>query len=318
MSAAAATQLIALLAQTEAPVSGMGILALCFLGAIGIGLALPHKRSLMTSRGGFALAAVAGIIFGVLLLKWSAQDGSVNPYFWAFAAISIVAAVRVITHTKPVYSALYFVMSVFAAAGLFVLLNAQFMAAALVLIYAGAVLVTYTFVIMLAAESTGGTGTNVVTSGSTVDTVARDPFIAGAVGFTLMAVLLMAVFDTHSLSTIATSAQKGEVTTTVDRMSGVMPGSPSFAAAPAVAGDTQVLGRVLYTDHAVSIQVAMLILTLAMTGAVIIARRRVYVATPVSAKADTVVTPSTPSDDNPHTIPIYGTDNPRAKEYPQT
>ena len=64
-----------------------------------------------------------------------------------------VGAIRVVTHPKPVYSALYFVLTVFASAGLFVLLWAEFMAAALVLIYAGAILVTYVFVIMLAAEA---------------------------------------------------------------------------------------------------------------------------------------------------------------------
>src|SRR5436305_5171695 len=79
--------------------------------------------------------------------------GQMNLYFWIFSGVGIVGAIRVITHTRPVYSALYFVLTVFATAGLFVLLWAEFMAAALVLIYAGAILVTYVFVIMLAAEA---------------------------------------------------------------------------------------------------------------------------------------------------------------------
>ncbi len=60
---------------------------------------------------------------------------------------------RVVTHPAPVYSALYFILTVFASAGLFVLLSAGFMAAALVLIYAGAILITYVFVIMLASQA---------------------------------------------------------------------------------------------------------------------------------------------------------------------
>ena len=79
-------------------------------------------------------------------------------YFWIFSAIALVGAVRVVTHPRPVYSALYFVLTVFATAGLFVLLWAEFMAAALVLIYAGAILVTYVFVIMLAAAVDAAAG----------------------------------------------------------------------------------------------------------------------------------------------------------------
>src|SRR6185503_7620582 len=73
-------------------------------------------------------------------------------YFWIFSAIALLGALRVVTHPRPVYAALYFVLTVFATAGLFILLWAEFMAAALVLIYAGAILVTYVFVIMLAAQ----------------------------------------------------------------------------------------------------------------------------------------------------------------------
>jgi hypothetical protein len=64
-----------------------------------------------------------------------------------------------------------------------------------------------------------------------------------------------------------------------------------------------------------------LILTLGMIGAILIARRRVVVAervaVPVPTAAEVTVAPATPIDDNPHSIPVYGTMNPRAKAYPE-
>ena len=117
-------------------------------------LLLPGRRSVSIRRLGGAILLLCGLILGLDLIRFGAETGRyVNVYFWIFSAIAIFGAVRVVTHPRPVYSALYFVLTVFATAGLFILLWAEFMAAALVLIYAGAILVTYVFVIMLAAEA---------------------------------------------------------------------------------------------------------------------------------------------------------------------
>ena len=75
----------------------------------------------------------------------------------------------------------------FASAGLFLLLWAEFMAAALVLIYAGAILVTYVFVIMLAAEATPP---GALKRGLEHDEISRDPMIAATVGFVVVAVAI--------------------------------------------------------------------------------------------------------------------------------
>lgn len=300
----------------------MAVLGLCVLGAVGVGLLLPSNRPATLRRLGGALAAVGGLIFAVLIARYmdlKGWAGETGVYFWVFSAIAIVSAVRVITHPRPVYSALYFVMTVFASAGLFVLLWAQFMAAALVLIYAGAVLVTYVFVIMLAAESTGGTGSDAKVGEA--DRVARDPFLAGAIGFTLLGVLLVVIFD--KTSTIDTPAMAAAASAEADEslvVSNVQVGA--FRDAPKLTGDTQQLGQYLYQQQLIPVQLAMLILTLAMTGAVIISRRKIVVPKEVAAAPrvapELVVGPATPTEDNPHTIPVYGTEDPKAKAYPQT
>jgi NADH-quinone oxidoreductase subunit J len=69
--------------------------------------------------------------------------------FWFFALILVTAAVCVITARNPVHSALFLVLVFFTAAGLWMLLRAEFLAIALVLVYVGAVMVLFLFVVMM-------------------------------------------------------------------------------------------------------------------------------------------------------------------------
>src|SRR5438105_7422577 len=69
--------------------------------------------------------------------------------FYAFAAILVFAALRVISSRNPVHSALWLVLSFFSAAGVWMLLQAEFLAIALVLVYVGAVMVLFLFVVMM-------------------------------------------------------------------------------------------------------------------------------------------------------------------------
>jgi len=69
--------------------------------------------------------------------------------FYVFAAILVFAALRVITSRNPVHSALWLVLSFFSAAGVWLLLRAEFLAIVLVLVYVGAVMVLFLFVVMM-------------------------------------------------------------------------------------------------------------------------------------------------------------------------
>ncbi len=69
--------------------------------------------------------------------------------FWVFAALAIAGAVMCITRRSPVASALWLVQTLFSLAAIFVLLDAQFIAALQVMVYAGAIMVLFLFVIML-------------------------------------------------------------------------------------------------------------------------------------------------------------------------
>lgn len=278
------------------------ILVLCVVAGLGTVLLLPARREAVLQKIGAVLMLAAGLILAALLVHYvgTQNRGGMSVYFWIFSAIAIVGAVRVITHPRPVYSALYFVLSVLATAGLFILLWAEFMAAALVLIYAGAILVTYVFVIMLATKSAvpGAPEGNEVGELAEYDAVSREPLFASAVGFTLMGLLLFVIFD---------------------RAPAFGPPAAAIVPVPGVPGpgSVQVLGEYLFKSQIVNLELSGLILTIAMVGAILIARRQVVV-TGAAAPAEVLLGPATPVDDNPHSIPVYGTDNPRAKAYPET
>lgn len=319
------------------PLSPVLILVLCVIAGVGTVLLLPSRREAAIARiGGIIALAAAAIFAAVLIREGNARfEGGMGVYFWVFSVIAIVGAIRVITHPRPVYSALYFVLTVMATAGLFVLLWAEFMAVALVLIYAGAILVTYVFVIMLAAEAApaqGGTGS--LSGLSEHDAVSREPLIACAVGFAVMGVLLFVIFDKGAnIATLNREGASGELASVEvsKRMGFTNLRNPNYPSAftgaeiadltvtadvPRPLTPTQQLGDYLFSYQLVNLELAGLILTVAMVGAIMIARRKVI--NPEAVGEDIVTTPATPIDDNPHSIPVYGTENPRQKAYPET
>lgn len=117
------------------------------LAAAGLWLMLP--------RGGLR-GRFVGIVLGLsalgfwcskvpLLANWVDQS-----VFWILAGVTVAAAVATISFANPVYSAIWFAMSLLGTAGLFLYQGAQFLAMATIVVYAGAILVTFLFVLMLA------------------------------------------------------------------------------------------------------------------------------------------------------------------------
>jgi len=160
------------------------------VGALAVYLMMPTQRSSPRYFGALlGLLALAGTL-GFLVNQFPLEKLP-NVYFYVFTALAVACAVRVITHSRPVYSALFFVMVVLAVSGLFVILEAEFMAFAMIIIYAGAILVTYLFVIMLATlpQVEGEQEQSPL-----YDRVAREPFSAVVLGFALIAVLTNVMF----------------------------------------------------------------------------------------------------------------------------
>ncbi len=163
--------------------------------------------------------------------------------FYIFAAVAVASGVMVVSARNPVHSVLFLILAFFNAAGLFVLIGAEFLAMILVIVYVGAVAVLFLFVVMMLD----------------IDFVQlRSGFVrylpVGAlVGLILLAELVLVVGSWA-----------------------LVPGGPAAAAPPAggVALDnTRALGDILYTRYLFAFQGAGLILLVAMIGAIVLTLR---------------------------------------------
>ena len=149
------------------------------LGFVGIYLLLPRVRRSKPALGGL-LAGVALLIGGWCAVKVEAVLPE-KILFYAFSGIAIVAGAMLITQKNPVHAALSFALVVLSTCGLFLLQAAPFLMAATIIIYAGAIVVTFLFVIMLAQQA----GT------AEADQRSREPFLACLAGFVLMGSLVL-------------------------------------------------------------------------------------------------------------------------------
>lgn len=162
--------------------------------------------------------------------------------FYFFAAILVFAGLRVITARNPVHAALFLVLAFFTAAGLWLLLEAEFLAITLVLVYVGAVMVLFLFVVMMLDIN--------------LDQL-REGFwnylpLAGVVAVLLVIEMALILGGRHfGLDVI---------------------GAPP--AQPADYSNTRELGRLLYTDYVYAFELAAVILLVAIVAAIALTLRR--------------------------------------------
>lgn len=217
-------------------------LAVAILGGAGLALALPGKARPLIYAG-YTLLAGAGAM-ALMLLAEVAGGGSQIVYFVILSAIGIFGALAMVVHPKPVYSALFFILVVVATTGLLLLAEAEFLFAAVLIIYAGAILVTYVFVIML-AQQPGDL--------PRYDTDARAPFLGALAGFTILGILGTRLLSDDVLGDEAMAAAQVES------------GPP---------GNATLVGLELMTTYVIGLQLTAVLLLAAMVGAIAIARRR--------------------------------------------
>jgi NADH-quinone oxidoreductase subunit J len=268
----------------------MGITEIIFttvvvvLAGWGAYLLLPHRHGTAKSRTvhltGAALASLGLLGF---LTFWSPPGPFLSGlFFYLFSIGALAGALLTVTSRNPVYSALWFASVVLSTAGLFLLASAQFLAAGTVIVYAGAIIVTFLFVIML-AQSEGK---------AEYDRAARAPATATFTCFLLFWCLLymlgslrtetpvvgdpgraqatsernlvrsynLATFhlipNTHPAGAVLQHAQ--HITSSLRDASG--------AEKPNVAG----LGEALYSDHLLTVELAGALLFVALIAAVAI------------------------------------------------
>ena len=156
--------------------------------------------------------------------------------FYAFAAVLVISAILVITARNPVHSVLFLILAFFNAAGLFVLLGAEFLAMILVIVYVGAVAVLFLFVVMML---------DIDFAKLRVGAKQYVP-LGLLVGFALLAEMVM--------------------------LYQIWPEPPPVPEMADV-DNTKALGQVLYTTYVFPFQVSGLILLVAMIGAIVLTLR---------------------------------------------
>jgi NADH-quinone oxidoreductase subunit J len=201
--------------------------------------------------------------------------------FWTFGIGGLMSGVLMITARNPVYAALWFALATLSTCGLFLLQHAPFLAAATIIVYAGAVIVTFLFVIMLAQQS-GAAGYDQKSSQSLLATISAFVLL-GALSVTLLSekidvarpvVETVAAIETESdeLNTkTITPLPLGAVAVVVP----VVPGNVmSKADAAHPVGDLKGLGKSLFSDYLFAVELAGTLLLVASIGAIAIAPRR--------------------------------------------
>ncbi|HXF96220.1 MAG TPA: NADH-quinone oxidoreductase subunit J [Gemmatimonadales bacterium] len=168
-----------------------------------------------------------------------------EPLFWTFGALAVACAIMCITRRSPVASALYLVVVMFSLAVLFVLLDAQFIAALQVLVYAGAIMVLFLFVIMLL--NLGRPGPSDIKGPAGV-----------AAAVLLPGVLLLQLAALGGATPPEAITLPAEALATLQRQEGVV----------------NAVARPLFEEYLIPFEITSLLLLAAIVGAVVLAKRR--------------------------------------------
>jgi NADH:ubiquinone oxidoreductase subunit 6 (subunit J) len=148
------------------------------LGAAAIFLLLPRPRAQKALYG--AILGVLAVLLAGALLVGTRVVHPEGILFYAFSAAAVIGGALLLTQRNPARAALAFALVVLSTCGLFLLLAAPFLMAATTIIYAGAIIVTFLFVLMLAQQE----------GPSDADYRSREPMLSAIAGFVLLGTLL--------------------------------------------------------------------------------------------------------------------------------
>lgn len=253
------------------------------LWAIGILWLMPGRKAGNPRPQMVGVLIVAlGLVTFCLSCGKSQSELADEVMFWVFAIGALMSGVLMITARNPVYAALWFALATLSTCGLFLLQHAPFLAAATIIVYAGAVIVTFLFVIMLAQQS-GAAGYDQRSTQPLMATITAFVLL-GAISLTLQSEkinivrpVVVAVADSADDS--AQSAGSMSLTFNLSPeppvIVPVMPGNVmSKADAKHPVGNLKGLGKSLFGDYLFAVELAGTLLLVASIGAIAIAPRR--------------------------------------------
>lgn len=238
------------------------VLAPLFLGCLAIWWLLPREKNRSRLVGGlFGVGALLALQATLLPPVGNlVRDGM----FYLFAGAAIVSAGLMITDRNPVFAALWFALTTLSVCGLFLLNSAPFLSAATIIVYAGAIVVTFLFVIMLAQQA----GT------ANYDHRPVQPISATLLSFVLLGALLFALQEWGGIDGKVSDAVHPGQFVSLEAASKANLFSQPPSSNKSEIGSMRVLGRSLFTDYLYIVELAGTVLLIATIGAIAIAPRR--------------------------------------------
>ena len=193
--------------------------AVVVLGLAAVYWLLPRPRP-WPPYPGLLAAAVALLLTGWLFI-WNRAASPETVLFYCFSGVAVLAGGMLVTQRNPVHAALSFALVVLATCGLFLLQAAPFLMAATIIVYAGAIVVTFLFVIMLAQQA----------GLSNADARSREPLLSCVAGFLLLGALLYLLtltYDTREADALLARAEQAQ-----GRIEGLIEGMDADKSPPA-------------------------------------------------------------------------------------
>jgi len=241
--------------------------------AASLWLLLPNGRDTSPARW---LGAVLGVgALAAFILSGRRLGGlGEEAVFLIVSLVAVISAAATIVSRSPVYAAIWFALTLAGVAGVLLVLGAQFLGVATIVVYAGAILVMFLFVLMLAQPA----------GLAPYDRVSNEPFLSALAGAVLLGVLSLSVgrltaapADCCGLPSRTTATPKAEMpaSSTVDGDTTAVPVADPLATATDPLAENHVarLGGELFGRHLVAVEAAGVLLLVALIGAIAVVSR---------------------------------------------
>jgi len=164
-------------------------------------------------------------------------------FFYGFAILAVGSGLLLVISRNPVHSALYLIVTLFSLSGLFALLNAHFLAVIQILVYAGAIMVLFLFVIMLL---------NLKSVKSEFEKLFSLKILGGGAAVLMLFEIIFLISKGSSMG---------------------LQGQESLESIALGGGNTEMIGKLLFTEYLLPFEITSILLIVAIIGAVVLAKK---------------------------------------------
>lgn len=224
--------------------------------ALGMWMLLPRGTAKGKAAGLLMTTVSLGLFAGRL---WPLEDLVSDAVFYAMAAVTLASAIGAVTMRSPVYCAIWFALTLLGTAGLFFFQGAQFLGVATIVVYAGAILVTFLFVLMLSSPE----------GNALYDRLSWEAFISAATGAVLVCLLTW---------TATASTFRATPVVTTDGTKSTGPAAIVFSTTREAQGKNilsqnhvEKLGTELFSRYLAAVEIGGTLLMVALVGAIAVA-----------------------------------------------